>query len=154
MPMTDARENPIRPFVGVGAVVIDKGRVLLVRRAKPPKAGEWSLPGGAQKLGETTAEAAIREVREETGLTTDLVGLLDVIDFIDRDTDGTIRFHYTLVDYLARPTGDAPAAGSDAAEARFFPLEEALALPLWKETRRVIAMAAEKINASTESDPA
>ena len=139
--MTEARENPDRPIVGVGAVVIDGGDILLIRRGKAPKAGEWSLPGGAQKLGETTNDAVKREVFEETGLEIALHGFLDVIDFVDHSDDGEVRFHYTLIDYLATPCGGKLEAGSDAQDARFFSLEEALGLPLWSETRRIIRLA-------------
>ncbi|NVJ99667.1 MAG: NUDIX hydrolase [Alphaproteobacteria bacterium] len=149
---SDARENPTAPIVGVGAVVIKNSHVLLIRRGKPPKEGEWSLPGGKQKLGETTSEAARREILEETGVEIEILCLLDVVDFIDKAKDGSLRFHYTLVDFLARPKGGELKSGSDALEARFFPLEEALQLPLWKETRRIIAMAAEKVISTNESE--
>ncbi len=144
MTAPDAREKPTRPIIGVGAVVMKGSEILLIRRGKPPKAGEWSLPGGAQELGETTREAAVREIKEETGLEVDLLDLLDVIDFIDRAEDGTIRYHYSLVDYLAVPVAGSLRAGSDAHDARFFPLDEALSLPLWEETRRVIRLAGER----------
>ena len=145
----DARENPARPIVGAGAVVMKDGDVLLIRRGKAPKLGSWSLPGGAQELGETIEEAVIREVFEETGLQVRILSLLDVIDLIERDRDG-IRYHYTLIDYLAEMTGGTLAPGTDAADARFFSLEEALALPLWSETKRVIELAARKMSAIKE----
>ncbi|SDE49969.1 ADP-ribose pyrophosphatase YjhB, NUDIX family [Kordiimonas lacus] len=141
----DHRQNPTRPVVGVGAVVMNGNNVLLIKRGKPPKENEWSLPGGAQLLGETAFEAAAREVFEETGLTIQPTCLLDVVDYIDRAPDGSLEFHYTLIDYLALTTDRHPVAGTDAVDARFFPLEEALALPLWAETRRIIALAAEKL---------
>jgi ADP-ribose pyrophosphatase YjhB (NUDIX family) len=139
---TNAREKPTRPVVGVGAVVLRGAEVLLIRRAKPPKQGEWSLPGGAQELGETARAAAAREVQEETGLTVRIGALIDVIDFIEEDVPGAPLFHYTLIDFLAEPTGGTLQPGSDAADVRFFPLEEALALPLWEETRRILRRAA------------
>jgi 8-oxo-dGTP diphosphatase len=132
------REYPDRPIVGVGAIVIADGRVLLVRRGGPPRNGQWSLPGGAQELGETFAEACAREVREETGLTIEVLGIVDVVDSITRDNSGQPRFHYLLVDLLARPTGGTLTAGGDAADARWFTLDEAFALPLWSETARII----------------
>ena len=133
-----SREYPDRPVAGVGAVIIERGRVLLVRRAAPPRAGHWSLPGGAQELGETFAEACVREVREETGLAVEVLGLVDVVDSITRDDTGRVRFHYLLADMLAKPCGGALEAGSDVADARWFTPEEAFALPLWSETARVI----------------
>lgn len=141
----DNRQNPIRPIVGVGAVVFNGREVLLIRRGKPPKENEWSLPGGAQLLGETTYEAAVREIREETGLTIQPTCVLDVVDYIDKTPEGTIQFHYTLIDFLAVTTGGTLQAGTDAIDARFFPLEEALALPLWTETQRLIELGAAKM---------
>lgn len=133
-----SREYPDRPVAGVGAVIVENGRVLLVRRNKPPRAGHWSLPGGAQELGETFAEACVREAREETGLAVEVLGLVDVVDSITRDEAGRVRFHYLLADVLAKPSGGALEAGSDVTDARWFTPEEAFALPLWSETARVI----------------
>ena len=133
-----SREYPDRPIVGVGAVVIENGRILLVRRASPPRVGQWSLPGGAQEIGETYAEACAREVREETGLEIEILGLIDVVDSIARDDSGQVKYHYLLVDLLARPSGGTLKAGSDVADVRWFAPEEAFALPLWSETARVI----------------
>jgi 8-oxo-dGTP diphosphatase len=140
----DARENPARPIVGAGAVVMKDGEVLLIRRGKPPKLGSWSLPGGAQELGETIEDAVVREVLEETGLEVRVIAFLDVIDLIEKEAEG-IRYHYTLLDYLAEVTGGTLSPGTDAADARFFSLEEALALPLWSETHRIIKLAATRM---------
>ncbi len=133
-----SREYPDRPIVGVGAVVIENGRILLVRRASPPRVGQWSLPGGAQEIGETYAEACAREVREETGLEIETIGLVEAVDSITRDESGRVKYHYLLVDVLARPSGGALRAGGDVSDARWFAPEEAFALPLWSETERVI----------------
>ena len=111
------REYPEAPRVGVGAVVLHEGRVLLVRRGGQPSFGRWSLPGGLVELGETTAEAACRELAEECGCAIRLVGVAGVVDRIVRDAEGRIRYHYVLVDYLAYPESAAITAGSDAAEA-------------------------------------
>lgn len=139
--MADARKNPLRPIVGVGAVVFKSDKVLLIKRGKPPKESQWSLPGGAQELGETVTEALHREVLEETGLTVVLGALIDVLDFIEQDKD-TTQFHYTLIDYAAEYVSGELKPASDAVDAHFFSLEEALALPLWSETKRVIETAA------------
>ena len=137
-----SRDYPSRPVVGVGAVVWRDGRVLLIRRGKPPRAGQWSLPGGAQELGETVLEAARREVREETGLELACVELLTVVDSITRDERGAVRWHYTLVDVVAEAAAGEPRPGSDAAEVGWFTPDELDGLGLWAETLRVIRLAA------------
>jgi len=139
------RSYPDRPIVGVGVVVWRDERVLLIRRAKPPRQGEWSLPGGAQKTGETVFDAARREVLEETGLAIDVLGLVDVVDSIQRDDTGRVRYHYTLVDVFAAWRGGTVTAGDDAAEAAWVDLD---ALPpLWSETERIIRLAHDKWSA-------
>jgi ADP-ribose pyrophosphatase YjhB (NUDIX family) len=119
-----SREYPDWPRVGVGAVVLHRGRVLLVRRGHAPASGKWSIPGGSVDLGETTADAARREVREECGIEVRLAGVAGVVDRVIRDGDGRVRYHWVLVDYLAFPESDAVVAGSDAAEACWVPLDE------------------------------
>jgi ADP-ribose pyrophosphatase YjhB (NUDIX family) len=137
-----SREYPDRPVVGVGAVVWRGARVLLIRRRKPPRIGQWSLPGGAQQLGETLVEAVTREILEETALIVDSVRFLTTIDLIDRQADGRVRYHYTLVDFTAEaPEGEA-IAGDDAAAVAWFALEELAPLGLWSETVRIIHDAA------------
>ena len=117
-----AREYPDRPIVGVGAIVVDGSRVLLVRRANEPLKGEWSVPGGAVETGETLEVAVAREVREETGLDVEVGPIVDVLDRIRFDSDGRTRFHYVLVDFLCRPTGGSLACASDAADVMWSPL--------------------------------
>jgi len=95
------REYPSRPIVGVGVLVKRADRVLLVRRRFDPGRGKWSIPGGLVELGETVRDAALREVYEETGLNVRLDRLLGVVDYIERDERGRVRFHYVLVDFLA-----------------------------------------------------
>jgi len=141
----DSRSYPARPFVGVGVVVWHQGRVLLIRRGKAPRKGQWSLPGGAQHLGETVAEAARREVREEAGIDIRVVGLLDVIDLIERDEDGRVRHHYALSDLVAEAMGDSLTAGDDAAEATWASPADLGRYDLWDETARIIALGAERL---------
>ncbi len=139
-----SRDYPVRPVVGVGAVVWRGERVLLVRRARPPRAGQWSLPGGAQELGETIVEAVRREVREETGLELAHVELLTVVDSITRDERGAVRWHYTLVDLWAEAAEGEARPGDDAAEVRWFTLDELAELELWSETLAVVRLAAQR----------
>jgi len=102
--------------VGVGAVVVQDGRVLLVRRRQAPLAGEWSLPGGAVELGETLEQALTREIVEETGLHVRVGPVVEVLDRITHDAEGHVQYHYVLVDYLCWPDGGTLAAGSDVGE--------------------------------------
>lgn len=113
------REYPDRPIVGVGAVIFDKDRVLLVKRGHAPMQGEWSLPGGALELGETLEDGVRREVFEETGLTVEPISIVEVFDRIARDQAGRVQFHYVLVDYLCRVTGGSAACASDAVDLRW-----------------------------------
>ncbi len=145
------REYPERPIVGVGAVVLGPEGVLLVRRGKPPREGQWSLPGGAQKLGESLFEAAQREIREETGLEIEVLGLVDAVDSINRDDDGRVRYHYTLFDVLAKPQGSKKARqlrpGGDVADTAWVALDDVPGLGLWSETERIINLAVEMLQA-------
>lgn len=118
-----SREYPARPLVGVGAVVLHQGRVLLVRRGGQPSSGKWSLPGGLVELGETTAEAIHREIREECGIGITVVDVAGVLDRVTRDAEGRVRYHYVLIDYLAFPESEAVVAGTDAAECRWVEIE-------------------------------
>lgn len=132
--------NPLpAPAPCVGVVCLRDGEVLLIRRGRPPKQGEWSLPGGRIEPGERAMEAALRELREETGVEAEITGLIDVVDGIFPEAGR----HYVLIDYAARWLAGEPVAGDDAVEARFAPLDEIEALVAWDETRRVIRMAAE-----------
>jgi mutator protein MutT len=108
------RTYPERPIVGVGAVVVEGSRVLLVKRANEPLKGEWSLPGGAVDVGETLEDAIRREVREETCLEIEVGPIVDVLDRIRYDPDGRVKFHYVLVDFVCRPSGGTLRCASDA----------------------------------------
>jgi 8-oxo-dGTP diphosphatase len=110
------REYPDRPVVGVGAVVLLDGRVVLVKRAQAPLQGEWSLPGGGVELGEPLDRACAREVREETGLEVSVGPVIDVFDRIMLDERQNVQYHFVLVDFLCRVTGGALRCGSDASD--------------------------------------
>lgn len=137
---------PRRPVVGVGVVVLRAGNagleVLLIRRAKPPRQGEWSIPGGKQEWGETLKEAAVRELFEETGLKVADLVLIDVADGLICDTGGALTHHLSLIDYRAWWTSGEARAGDDAADVCWVPVAGLAAYNLWNETMRVILLAA------------
>jgi len=139
------REYPTRPIVGIGIVVLRPTasipEVLLVRRAKPPNIGSWSLPGGAQELGETAEHAARRELEEETGLAVGALHLAANVDSIHRDPDGRVRYHYTIIDFAARWDGGTVRPGGDASEVTWGALDNLENFALWSEAHRVIAIA-------------
>ena len=135
------REYPSRPIVGIGVVVLRPGAVVLVRRGKPPNFGAWSLPGGAQELGETAEAAARRELLEETGLAVGELHLAAQVDTIRHDPEGRVQFHYTIIDFAARWTEGDPRAGSDVSEAVWASLDQLKRFALWSEAHRVITIA-------------
>lgn len=134
------RQYPDRPFCGVGVVVWRGDQVLLVRRGRAPRKGDWSIPGGLQELGETVGETALREVLEETGLTVRLTDQLGVVDSVRRDEAGRVEYHYTLIEFAAEWVSGEPAASDDADRALWVPLDELDGYALWTETRRIIAL--------------
>jgi ADP-ribose pyrophosphatase YjhB (NUDIX family) len=123
-----SREYPDYPRVGVGAVVFDQGRVLLVRRGGQPSSGKWSLPGGLVELGETTIDAVRRELMEECAADIEVIDVAGVITRVVRDAEGRVRYHYVLVDYLAFVATDVVCAGSDAGEARWVAIDDVKSL--------------------------
>jgi len=137
-------DYPNRPLIGVGVVVFKGDRVLLIRRGKPPRQGQWSLPGGRQRLGERVAEAARREVGEEAGIEIEVGALVDVVDSITRDAAGAVEYHYTLIDLLAEWRSGEARAGHDAAEVAWADPDQLAPYSLWQETERVIALARER----------
>lgn len=132
------REFPEQPIIGVGAIIVEDGRVLLVKRVHPPIAGQWSIPGGALEVGEFVREAAVREAAEETGLIVEPGELLGVFDRVLRDVEQRVQYHYVLIDFLCRVVGGELRAASDAAEARWFADSELEGLGLAEDTLGVI----------------
>ncbi len=126
------------PKPGAGVVVVRGDEVLLIKRGKPPRMGDWSIPGGRQEPGETIRECALREVKEETGLDVELAGLVDAVDIIVRDDDGVITMQYMLADFAARWAGGEAVAGGDAASVHWVAHADVPSLGLWSETVRVI----------------
>jgi 8-oxo-dGTP diphosphatase len=132
------REYPDNPLVGVGAVIVEQNRVLLIRRGTAPLLGEWSLPGGVLECGETLREAVVRETREETGLVVETHEMLGVYERLIRDDEGRVRYHYVLIDFLCGPVSGDLNAGSDAADVRWFTCDELPALKLAHDTNDVV----------------
>lgn len=141
------REFPEIPLIGIGAIIINDSRILLVKRAHPPIQGQWSVPGGVLEVGELVRDAAVREAREETGLIVETGELLGVYDRVLRDTENRVQYHYVLIDFLCRPIGGELRAASDAAEVLWFTKEELPALNLAEDTQDVIRKGFQKLGA-------
>ena len=137
----NSRAYPDRPYVGVGVVVFRDDSVLLAQRGKRPRLNVWSIPGGAQEIGETIEQAAHREIFEETGVRIELLGLIDVVNSINRDEDQRVQFHYTLVDFVAQWKSGEIIAGDDAADARWVPIAKLESYNLRPLTQEVIRSA-------------
>jgi 8-oxo-dGTP diphosphatase len=137
--------DPVRPassspIIAVGAVIWnDRKEVVLIRRGTPPRKGQWSIPGGKLEWGETLEQALLREVREETGLIVDIVGLIEIVNSMTRNEAGAVTHHYVLIDFTARHVSGELRAGSDAEEARWIALQQIGQYGLWDETKRIIA---------------
>ena len=139
--MSKNREYPERPFVGVGVVVLRGDEVLLVQRGKAPNKGQWSIPGGKQRLGETVMQAVHRELLEETGVKIKQAALLDVVDVIMQDDNGKIQYHYTLVDYQAEWLSGECRSGDDADAVKWISFDELNSVGLLAKTRDIILKA-------------
>ncbi|HZR66570.1 MAG TPA: NUDIX hydrolase [Terriglobales bacterium] len=140
------REYPLQPLVGVGAVIVKDGRVLLIKRGKPPLLGEWSIPGGMLELGETLRQGAEREALEETGLTVSAVELLGVFERVVPDDEKRTIYHYVLIDFLCKQVSGTLCASGDAADARWFAEGELDPLKLPEDTRNVLRLGLSKGN--------
>jgi ADP-ribose pyrophosphatase YjhB (NUDIX family) len=142
------REYPARPIIGIGVVALRGDAVLLVRRGKPPSVGSWTLPGGAQEIGETAETAARRELLEETGIAVGDLHFAAVVDSIRRDGDARVQYHYTIIDFCAWWVAGEPQAGTDVTEAVWAPLDALEPFALWSEAHRVIGIARRLLGAS------
>jgi len=136
--MNGPRQYPDRPFVGVGGVILDGERVVLIRRRSPPLAGEWSLPGGIVEVGETLEACVARELLEETGLHVDVGSVIEVFDRITHDAAGRVEYHYVLVDYLCRATAGALRGGSDVDAAKWVSMSDLAEYRLPKKATTII----------------
>jgi ADP-ribose pyrophosphatase YjhB (NUDIX family) len=141
--VNDDRQYPARPIVGVGAVILVDGRVVLIRRRYEPLAGRWSLPGGTLELGETLESGVLREMREETGLEVHVGPVIEVFDRIMLDEEQRVRYHFVLVDYLCWPTGGDLRAGGDVDAAVVVSPEDLIAYNLTQKATAVIGRALE-----------
>ncbi len=135
------REYPKHPIAAVGVVLFKDDKVLLIKRNKPPKSYQWSIPGGAQDLGEPLKDTARREVMEETGLSIKNILLIDTVDYIKKDTQGTVEYHYSLIDYMADYKGGILTPGDDALEGKWVAANELDQYNLWEETTKLISKA-------------
>lgn len=143
-PAPDARlrrRYPAGPVVGVGAIILKRGKVLLVRRARPPLKGMWSLPGGVLHPGERLRDGVCREVREETGLDVQPLGIFEVFERIQKDSRGRTQYHYVLVDFLCRPTGGRLQAADDAGQVQWVARQDLERYPITDGTLEVIRRA-------------
>jgi 8-oxo-dGTP diphosphatase len=139
-----SREYPPFPLVGVGALIVDGSRIVLVKRGNPPGKGEWSIPGGLVRVGETLQAAVRREAAEETGLEVEAEGLVELLERIFRDDAGRVKYHYILADFLCRVTSGTLAAGSDADAAIWVQREDLHGLEVAAVTLRVILAALDR----------
>jgi ADP-ribose pyrophosphatase YjhB (NUDIX family) len=132
------RTYPKAPLVGVGTVTIKEGKILLVKRAFDPGAGKWSIPGGLVELGEKLSEAAVRETQEETGVKVQILELINVFDMIDRDEHGKVKYHYVLVDFLAKPVGGEERTSSEVTDLKWLTFEQAKTMDFTRTARKAL----------------
>ena len=145
--MASSREYPERPVIGVGGVIVDRGRTVLIRRGTEPLLGQWSIPGGTVEIGETLAEAVRRELREETGLEVHVLELIELFDRIYLDNGAAPsqhkkpRYHFVIADYLCERVGGEPRAGSDVTDLAFAREDELVKFHLTAKAASVVKKA-------------
>ena len=135
------RKYPDQPIIGVGGILFQEDQVLLVRRGKEPALGQWSIPGGVVKVGETLREAIVREMLEETHLEVEPLTLVKVLDRIFHEADGRVSYHYVLADFICRWKSGTLRADSDVQDAQFVPLRDLLSYSVAPITLEVISLA-------------
>lgn len=139
------KEYPERPVVGVGAIILEGGKILLEKRKSTPGEGKWAVPGGLVELGETVEQAVIREVKEETGLDVASPQLVDVVDYISLDEKGAVKYHFIILDYFVTVKGGELKAASDADELRWVPINEVEQYDLTESFRRFFKQNKQKL---------
>jgi 8-oxo-dGTP diphosphatase len=143
------RLYPDQPVVGIGAIILRKGTILLEKRANEPARGQWTIPGGVVEVGESLEDAVARETKEETGLTVQSASLIDVVDQVHFDKEGKIEYHYVIIDYTVETAGEATAA-SDADELKWVSIGEVKAYDLTPSFRRFFLKNEKKLIAISE----
>lgn len=142
------REYPNAPILGVGAIIFHDDKALLVKRGKEPGYGKWTLPGGAIELGETLKEGLLREIKEETGLEVEIGGIVEVLDWISRDEDHRVKYHYVLVDFWCKSSSMELNLSSEILEAKWIEPSEASSYDLPRLTLEIIEKAFSNLKAS------
>jgi len=143
------RLYPDHPVVGVGAIILKAGKILLEKRANHPARGQWTIPGGVVEVGESLESAVLRETEEETGLKGEIAGLIDVVDQVHLDKEGKIQYHYVIIDYIVRVQEGEPKAASDAADLKWIPTDEVESYDLTPSFRRFFVKNKQKLQAAS-----
>jgi ADP-ribose pyrophosphatase YjhB (NUDIX family) len=143
------RLYPDQPVVGVGALILSQGKILLEKRINEPAKGKWTIPGGVVEVGESLEDAVIRETREETGLEVEAPRLIDVVDQVDLDEKGKVKYHFVIIDYVVSVKRGVPVAASDADALRWVPLDEVEGYDLTPSFRRFFVKNRTKLEAAS-----
>jgi ADP-ribose pyrophosphatase YjhB (NUDIX family) len=143
---------PELPIVGVGAVIISQGKLLLEKRGNEPAKGKWSIPGGVVELGESLQSAVVRETKEETGLDVEVIELVDVVDQVDLDEAGKVKYHFVIVDFYVKVKGGVAQADSDADQLEWVPLDEVESYILTASFRRFFQKNKKKLETVSSKD--
>jgi len=146
------RLYPTQPVVGVGAIVLRKGEILLEQRGNEPARGQWTIPGGVMEVGESLEDAVRRETKEETGLDVQDARLIDVVDQVHLDEQGRVEYHYVIIDYVVTVKLGEPQAASDAKALKWVPIGEAEGYDLTPSFRRFFVNNKEKLQAASAND--